>query len=240
MDSLAVAICEDTPADRERLEAAILSAKIPCACDWYERGEGLLEHFRRGKYDLVFLDIFMGGMTGVEVARLIREADPDVMLAFVTTSSDFAMEGYRSRVERYLLKPYTDQDVHEVLASAMRRAENPTEEVLDLGRDGPIPHSRIVFAEQSNHATIIHLTEGDEVKRTGRLDDIEQMLPYPPFYRGHKSFLVNLDHVRCVNRELKAFEMDDGHFAYIRRASVREAQRAFEERLIACTRALKA
>ena len=207
-------------------------------CDWFQGGEEFLEHFARGKYDVVFLDVYMGGMTGVEVAQAIREVDSNVMLAFVTTTPDFAMEGYRSRVERYLLKPFADQEVREVLESALHRAEATAEEKLDFGWGRPIPHSRILFAEQSNHTTVIHLTEGDEVRRTGRLDDIEQMLPCPPFYRGHKSFLVNLDHVRRVDHELRAFEMDDGQYAYIRRASVREAQRAFEARLIACTRAL--
>ena len=236
MEKLSVAICEDSPADRDRMEAVLASADIACRCEWFEDGESFLARFSYGKYDLVLLDIYMGEMAGVEVARRIRETDPDVMLAFVTTSADFAMEGYRNRVERYVLKPYREEEVHEVLASAARRIEALGERALVVAGE-VIPLSRIRYAEQNNHTTVLHLMEG-EIRRTGRLDDIERELPCPPFYRGHKSFLVNLDHVRRIDHDLKAFEMDDGRYAYIRRASVREAQRVFEARLIERTRAL--
>ena len=219
------------------MEVAVASADIPCNCEWFENGESFLALFSPGKYDLVFLDVYMDTLSGVEVAKRIRMVDKDVMLAFVTTSDDFAMEGYRSRVERYVLKPYQEADIHEVLASAARRAGAQRERTLVIAGEA-IPLSRIRYAEQNNHTTIIHLVEGGEIRRTGRLDDIEQELPCPPFYRGHKSYLVNLDHVRRVNHDLKAFEMDDGRYTYIRRASVREAQRVFEARLIERTRAL--
>jgi DNA-binding LytR/AlgR family response regulator len=237
MEKLSIAICEDSPEDRRCMESALESAGIPCACDWFENGESFLEGFSYGKYDLVLLDVYMGEMTGVEVARLVRETDSDVMLAFVTTSEDFAMEGYRSRVERYLLKPYQENDVHEILASAARRVESQQEAALTVAGE-TIPISRIRYAEQNNHTTIIYLMGGNEVRRTGRLDDIDSQLPSPPFYRSHKSYLVNLDHVKRLDRNLNAFEMDSGEYAYIRRASVREAQRMYEARLIERTKAL--
>lgn len=231
MEILAIAICEDTSADRDRIEAAITSSGVNCVCDFFESGEAFLERFASGKFDLVFLDVFMGGMTGVEVARRIRTVDPEVMLAFVTTSGDFAMEGYRARVERYLLKPFRDEDVREVIASAAQRAGLKTERSLELAGEA-IPHSRIRFIEQNNHVTVVHLMGGGERRRRGRLDDIEAMLPCPPFYRCHKSYLVNLDHVKNIDRDLNTFELDGDERAYIRRASMTEARRLFEERII--------
>lgn len=121
--------------------------------------------------------------------------------------------------------------------SKARRGESRLAESLIVAGEA-IPLSRILHAEQNNHTTVIHLAGGNAMRRTGRLDDIEWGLPCPPFYRGHKSYLVNLDHARRVNRDLGAFEMDDGRYAYIRRASVTEARRAFEARLIERTRAL--
>ncbi|HAM15524.1 MAG TPA: hypothetical protein DCP91_06660 [Eggerthellaceae bacterium] len=161
----------------------------------------------------------------------IRTVDPDVMLAFVTTSGDYAMAGYRARVERYLLKPFRDEEAHEIVASAAQRAGLKTEHGLDLAGE-TIPHSRIRFIEQNNHAIVIHLMSGGERRRRARLDDIEAKLPCPPFYRCHKSYLVNLDHVKNIDRSLNTFELDGKERAYIRRASMAEAQRLFEERTI--------
>lgn len=231
METLTIAICEDTREDRDRLEAAIASSGTNCTCTFYESGERFLKRFVRGAYDLVFLDVFMGGMTGVEVAKHIRAVDSEVMLAFVTTSGDFAMEGYRAHVERYLLKPFRDEDVHEVVASAAQRARLNTEHGLELAGE-VIPYSRIRSIEQSNHVTVIHLMGGEERRRRGRINDIEAELPCPPFYRCHKSFLVNLDHVKNINRDLNMFELDGGGNAYIRRSSMAEARRLFEARVI--------
>ena len=231
MKTLAIAICEDATVDRDRIEAAIASSGADCICECFESGEAFLVRFASGKYDLVFLDVFMGGMSGVEVANRIRTVDPEVMLAFVTTSGDFAMEGYRARVERYLLKPFRDEDVHEVVSSAAQRAALNKERILEIAGEA-IPHSRIRFIEQNNHVTVVHLMGGGERRRRGRLDDVEAELPCPPFYRCHKSYLVNLDHVRNIDRDLNMFELDGDGRAYIRRASMAEARRLFEERMI--------
>ena len=237
MEMLRIAICEDTAADMQRLETAIDAAGAPCAIDRFESGEAFLNAFHPGDYDLVFLDVFMAGMTGVDAAQRVREVDPDVMLVFATTSPDFTMEGYRNRVERYLVKPYDDADVAEALEHAQRVSGGKAEQTyLVAGEE--IPISQIRYVEQRNHTVIVHRTDGGEGRFTGKLDAVESVLPCPPFYRGHKSYLVNLDHVRRVDRDLNAFEMDDGEHAYIRRASVREAQRAFEARLIERTKAL--
>ena len=237
MRKLSIAICEDQDADRKRLEDAIALTGVPCVCEFFENGEEFLADFVHGKYDLVFLDVYMGGMTGVDVAQRVRNVDPDVMLSFVTTSADFTMEGYRNRVERYILKPYRDEDVREVVESAFRRASSSQERMLTVAGES-IPFSRIRYAEQKNHTTIIYIANGAEVKRTGRFDDIAQQLPCPPFYRCHRSYLVNLDYVRLLNYDLNMFELEGGGCAYIRRGSVREAKRMFEDRLIERTRAL--
>ena len=132
MRKLSIAICEDQDADRKHLEDAIALTGVPCVC------------------------VYMGGMTGVDVAQRVRNVDPDVMLSFVTTSADFTMEGYRNRVERYILKPYRDEDVREVVESAFRRASSSQERMLTVAGES-IPFSRIRYAEQKNHTTIIYI-----------------------------------------------------------------------------------
>ena len=72
-----------------------------------------------------------------------------------------------------------------------------------------------------------YLTGGEELTSRGRLDEVEQSVPRPPFYRCHKSFLVNLAHVKDFDEDLNVFEMSEGGVVYVRRQSTREAVRAF-------------
>ena len=65
--------------------------------DLFSGGEEFLAKFRGGRYDLVFLDIYMEGINGIQTAREIRRTDKNVRLIFVTTSNDFAAESYELR-----------------------------------------------------------------------------------------------------------------------------------------------
>jgi len=72
---------------------------------FYESGEAFLEHYRTGACDALFLDIMMGGISGVETARRVRKAEPRLPIIFTTTEPDFALEGFSVHVMDYLVKP---------------------------------------------------------------------------------------------------------------------------------------
>lgn len=107
---LRIAITDDLNSEREKLSSAIIApfSKVGLNVgniDEYTSGEELLRQFSAGRYDLIFLDIYMGGMSGVETAKRIRALDKNVMLVFVTTSNEFASESYAVKANFYLLKP---------------------------------------------------------------------------------------------------------------------------------------
>ena len=103
--ALRIAITDDLNSEREKLSSAIVAPfeKVGLEIsniDEYTSGEGLLKQFSAGKYDLIFLDIYMGGMSGVETAKRIRAIDKNVMLVFVTTSTEskfLSVETHTSR-----------------------------------------------------------------------------------------------------------------------------------------------
>ncbi len=239
MDELLVALCEDDDAERERMTMTLGECPLPCRVDCYADGESFTSAFYPGRYDLILLDIYMGGMSGVDVAARVREVDAHVPIAFVTTSQDHALDGYRLRVDRYLQKPVSAHDVAEVVEhAARRRSEAPGVTVKVDRRDARIPFSRIRFAEQQNHSVVYHLVGGDDVAARGRLDSLDDLAPKPPFFRCHQSFLVNLEHVYRVDESLRAFEMDQGDIAFIRRDSVRQAKSAFMSFMLRETRSM--
>lgn len=226
---LQLAICEDTPADAELLASHLMGSGIANCCEVFPCGEALLAAFAPGKYDLIFLDIYMGGMKGVDVAAQIRRADRTVTLVFITTSTEYTLESYRLRVASYLEKPVAREDVREILSLVL--AKRNTAAYLTLlieGANRALPVESILFFEQQNHAVMVHThAETLRTSQTVRLAHIEPLLP-EHFFRCHHSYLVNLRAVREADRELGVFTMQDGSRVHIRYQSLKKAVQAYE------------
>lgn len=222
---LRIGICEDMADELAMLLQALKDSSCECETESFSSGEDFLKSYYPGRYDLILMDIFMNGINGVETVARVRAVEQDVPIAFLTTSPEFTMEGYRQRVDRYILKPYRREDLEEVLALAQRSKNNKPAVTLTIrGKKQSIFHADISYAEQKAHSVFLHLTNGDALKVSMKLLDLAAMLPCPPFYHCHKSFLVNLFQVRYLDNDLKAFVMNDGNIAYIRRDSLRESR----------------
>ncbi|MBQ9618643.1 MAG: response regulator transcription factor [Oscillibacter sp.] len=233
METLLIAVCEDDPDEYQELLSILQCVDIPTSCERFADGAEFLNGFCPGKYDLVLMDIYMDGLSGVDAVSRLREQDSATPVAFITSSLDHAMDGYRLHVARYLHKPLQTGEVEEVLRFALREKANEAGVSLPTGT---VSFRQIRYVEQSNHDLIFHLTGGREARARERLDRIEGQFPVPPFFRPHKSYLVNLYYVRYLDRELNAFEMNGGGTAYIRRSSVREAAKALQSTLFRATR----
>ena len=92
MEPLRLAICDDLPEEREKLLCLLEQAPIPTVSTQFGNSEELLKVFRLGDFDLLLMDIYMDGMTGVEAVKKIREMDEQISIAFTTTSTDHTLE----------------------------------------------------------------------------------------------------------------------------------------------------
>ena len=104
-----VAVCDDICAERERLTALsedyLRSKSIDAQVCGFGSGEELINAFEKEEYNLVFLDIYMGGITGVETAKRIRRISPDCVIIFTTTSREHGAEAFDVDAFHYLVKP---------------------------------------------------------------------------------------------------------------------------------------
>ncbi len=227
---LRVAICDDEQAQRRQLEFIIKKHMAIAQIDLYASGEDFLKAFRPGIYDLIFMDILMPGMGGVDATTKIRAIDSSVPIAFATSSEDHAMDGYKNRVIRYLMKPFNPTEVGEVLELASQMKGGQGGVTLRIsGKDMTFSYEKICYAEQSAHTIYLHMANGAVLQLTGKLDDIEAQTPDDSFMRCHKSYLVNLAHVKSIDKDLQVFVMKDGDTVHIRRESIREAGRMLTE-----------
>ena len=212
--TLRIAVCEDEPADMARLVKHIESSGVRSEILCFESGEAFLNSFRAGRYDVIFMDIYMGGEMGVEVAGKIRKVDKFVTLVFTTNSLDHTLESYRLKAVGYLEKPLSAEDVKEALV--LTRSKLNTRVTASIAMEGgkktDVPLDEIIFLEQQGHVIAIHTVSSGllTASRSAAMDELEKSLPSPPFLRCHRSFIVNLDYVRRIDRKTHSFTMMNG------------------------------
>lgn len=235
MEELKLALCEDDKEEMERL-MDLAQAAVPVRVTAFENGEAFLANYRPGRFDMVFMDIYMGGISGVEAVRRLREQEPELPVAFVTSSQDHALDGYRLKVAKYIEKPVTKEDMDSAIALAAQWREQAAVEVVLQGKKLSLPVNRLVLVEQRAHYLLFWFEGGGTKQAKGWLDELEPQLAGFPFFRSHKSYLANLSHVVGIDQGLLVFCMKDGQSVYIRRDLLKKAKNAWEDWLFAQAR----
>lgn len=236
-DFLNIAICEDTPEEEAKLLSILKKAEIPSQCTVFHRATDLLEIYYPQEFDLLLMDIYMDGMTGVEAVTKIREIDEDVPVAFITTSKDHALESYRLSALKYIEKPYKEKAIEDTLKLAMMEKENaPSLTVRWDGKEKRIRLTQIIYLEVQSRMLTIYLKNGESVSVYDKLSAVLPQLKGQPFFSPHKSYCVNLAQVEYIDSELKCFQMSNGENVPIRRESMGKAKKALENYLFTRTR----
>lgn len=239
MESLQIAICEDSIDEQNRILYILENSNFPVKIAVFNCGESILEDYTEGKFDLIFMDIYMDGISGIEAVTKIREIDENVPIAFTTTSTDHTLESYRLNALKYIEKPVKEKSVYELLELAQLRKKNAPHLTLKIrGKEVAIQFEKIVHIEQKSHSIFLLLTGGEVIKVNDRLENIESQFENLSFFRCHKSFLVNLSYVKNIDRDLMVFVMKEGKNVHIRRESMVIARKAFETYLFKMSRSI--
>lgn len=153
------------------------------------------------KPDLIFLDIELPGMNGLEFLDAVGELDADVVLT--TAHSKYAIEGYKFNVTAYLLKPVDPHDLQKVVAGIHEKKKELNRSLLteklaiaDAKGIEFISHEDIISCQSDNNYTIIFLNDGTQKVVSKTLKYIESQLPSSHFVRIHHSTIINLMHVK--------------------------------------------
>lgn len=194
-------------------------------CFKYRSSEDfLLSWVTSTMYDVIFLDIKMEPLSGLELARVIRSINADVPIVFITGYSEFALDGYSVDASSYLLKPVTRETFHECMDRLTKRLVTDQQKSFLIQKDGrtiKLLHHELYYFEARSHLVAAHTAKGEIEFRT-RMADIEDSLTNDDgFIKIHRSFLVNIKHVRIMNR--KTVVMENGDELPISRSYSREA-----------------
>lgn len=200
------AICDDDPADADYVASLIKEwnqkAAVPLQMEKYPSAEAFLFAYQEdGSVDVLFLDIEMGAMSGIQLAKKLRSMDARLQIVFVTGYMEYIDQGYDVEALHYLIKPVTGEKLEAVLDRAMARLK-ARENALTLSAAGSrvrLLLHEIRYLEVMKNYVTVYAEDGQEysVKRT--LNELEQELD-DSFYRIHRSFIVNLRFVKKVTK----------------------------------------
>ena len=195
-----IAVCDDDAKDsaiikgilKEYMEQNAYTGDV----SMFGSGEELLATFSLALYDVIFLDIYMGGINGIETAKRIRAIDPTCAIIFITSSGDHSLESYSVRGSAYVVKPIKDEDMQSALFQCrdifLRNARYI--EIRTGRADMRIPLIKIFYVESQANYMLFRTSAGDYTTRL-TLDEVEKQLGGRPFYRCHESYLVNTNHI---------------------------------------------
>ena len=153
------------------------------------------------RYDVVFLDIDMPDMNGMDVARRMREMDENVALVFVTNMRQYAINGYEVGADDFIVKPVAYYDFAMKLDRVMKRLNKREAPKVQISCDGMmryVPVNAIRYVEVFHHRLVYHTYDGD-LEARGSLNKIEPFLTENNFARCNNFCLVNLGCVKGVD-----------------------------------------
>lgn len=223
-----VAICDDSNADRQYVLNMVdhwaATAGHVVHTDTFISAENFLFHYaEESDYDILLLDIEMGDVDGVTMAKEIRKNNDTVQIIFITGYSDYISEGYEVAALHYLIKPVKEEKLCSVLDRAAKKLSR-NEKILNFEIGGEmvrVPIHQLRYADVMGNYVTLHAKEEYTVKMT--LGELEKQLD-ERFYRAGRSVIVNLSAITRVTKN--EIRLSDGTAIPLPRGAYERINRA--------------
>lgn len=197
-----IAICDDNKEYINMLEKYILDKNAPdITCDAFYSGEELIKTYNigDGNYDVIFLDMEMNVLNGIETANIIRKSDKHVIIVFVTSHTKYMQDCFECSPFRFLVKPVSDRDFDKVFDDILKKlSEERTTFVFTENRNKVrLFCEDIVYFECQGH--YIHIFTKDKTHKICKtMAELYANIDKSMFLQVHKSFVINLNYVREI------------------------------------------
>lgn len=200
-----IAVCDDEVMECSKIAAKIRGIleemDVSCTIRQFYSGQELLQSSE--SFDIIFLDVIMGGLDGMRTAQIAREKAFNKLLVFISASRDYVFDAYDVEAFQYLLKPIEDKKLKRVLQKAVLKTQERSQAFLIVSRDRQKKKlflDDIYYFEIRGRMIDAHGTGGifSYYEQIGLL---ERELQGKGFFRCHKSYLVNLKYVDVYNRQ---------------------------------------
>lgn len=226
-----IALCDDSEYDLREISLALRGLErfgVKYDERWYTSGRELIDDFAEGEghYHLLILDMLMDSIDGIETAKALREYDVSLPILIVTSTVQYALAGYQVNAWRYLTKPVDPDELASEVYAALKDSEATDGVRFTIANDSGLTRvrlSKILYFESSLHTITLH-TMQETLSFRGTIKGVEEQLRDRGFFRIHKSFVVNLRHVKSLRRAaVQMVNGDELDVARPRAQALREA-----------------
>ncbi|MDD7261983.1 MAG: LytTR family DNA-binding domain-containing protein [Fusobacterium mortiferum] len=203
---LTCVIVEDEFPAREELKYFLTKHKEISLEKEFENPIDSLKYLQENKVDIVFLDINMPELDGMSLGKILTKLNPNIKIIFITAYRDYAAEAFEIKAFDYLLKPYSEKRITEVLNNlTMIKDNSPTKEVEKINKVTVFLDEKMVvlsldeiyYIEVSEKESLVY-TQNEIYTSKLKISKWEEILPKNKFYRTHRAYIVNLDKIKEV------------------------------------------
>jgi len=239
-----LAICDDNIEDLSNISAIINDyrdlhmGKNKIEYSIYNSAFDLITAMERGlKYDLIFLDILMPLITGMDAAKEIRQFNKDVKIIFLTSSTEFAIDSYSVKAYYYVLKPISKEKLIKLLDMVISEIEIHTKRSFLIKSKTNMIRvyvNKLEFAEVIGRTILYHLTDGLVIESTGSMTELEKKLfSHSCFIKPHRSYIINMEFIDTLGRS--EIKMQSFALVPIAKANYKSVKSAYIEFAFKCS-----
>lgn len=200
-----ILICDDQASEIKKITEQLTeyAKKLDIPAEIYSCGEPQnMTALPFEKYDIVFLDIDMGSVSGIELAKIIRRRKQDSVIVFITNYIEYAPDGYEVKAFRYLLKANMEKKLPGIFYEATQEYQKRRHTISFLieGEYIDVALKNILYFESEQRIIKVHLSNErcSLYKFYGNMGDITKQLAPSGFLRIQKSYLVNMEHIDAL------------------------------------------
>lgn len=219
MGTIRIAICDDEEFYRKELEKLIQvygnEAEADLLIEIYAEAQTLTEEIMKKNkmYDIIFFDVDMPEMSGIEAAKEIRKVDQQVLLCFVTSYEKYALDAYGVDAVGYVIKPMKYTDVKRIVEKAkiliyyrmdQEKANQRYLEVVSARDKVLLDLEKVVYIEKRRNQCVFHMTDGEQVCYD-TLANVYKQLDPETFQYTHQGYIANFHYIKEVRRDAVCF-----------------------------------
>lgn len=192
-----IALCDDAASDLKQLQTALKKwvPSVQYTVESFSDGDALIQSHSTTPFDIIFLDVVMPLINGIDTAKEIRLHDKNVKLVFLTSSIEYAYESYSVKASNYLLKPVDEKKLTECLDELCHELSRK-EKTLSISASGisyRISLQDIETLEAQNKHVLSTLKNGRKLVSNEPLYSYEKILLEEGFFfKCHRSYIINL------------------------------------------------
>ena len=231
-----IAIVDDLDTERTLLKERLVRQLSQRGADAeileFDSGKAFLAAEKEQRFTAAFLDIYMNGANGIEIAKELRKSDTSCLLIFTTTSTDHALEGFQVRAMHYLVKPYHENEISALTDEILSRIPNSGKyiDVKINGSNVKVPFQSMIYAEHFSHMMHIYTTNKKELITRQSFESFLSALKMDTrFYQCNRGIVINLDH--ALDFDGTVFTLDNGNQIPVSRKLSKHARQTFMDYL---------